>query len=263
MPEREVLQGGVANAGAVFREGDYVLRPSNPHTELIHSLFRYVRAAGFDGVPEPVNIDPDGRERLVFIGGETASPPFPPWCQTDEALASIAKLLGQFHAATRGFQAPAGATWNRELAASDGETVICHYDVCIENVVFREGLAVALLDFDFAAPGRPLDDIASLARMCIPLDTPEDAAVWGWGPLDPFPRLRLVADSYGLPPGRKALVETIEHGMANLGTFVRRRVENGEPAFVDMWERMGGQARYERRRDWFAQHRDRFVESLG
>lgn len=205
MVEREVLQGGVANAGAVVREGAYVLRPSNPHSEVIHALFRHVRAAGFDGVPEPVGIDPDGRERLVFIPGETAWPPFPAWCQTDAALGSIAELLARFHAAARDSAAPMGATWNRELADPAGGSVICHNDVCVENVVFRGGVAVALLDVDFAAPGRPLYDLGVMARMCIPLDTPEDAAVWGREPLDPIRRLRLVADSYGLPPGREEL----------------------------------------------------------
>ena len=29
---------------------------------------------------------------------------------------------------------------------------MCHNDVCPENVVFRDGIAVALLDFEFAAP---------------------------------------------------------------------------------------------------------------
>ena len=32
----EVLRGGVANAGAVVRRGEHVLRPSNPHTGSIH-----------------------------------------------------------------------------------------------------------------------------------------------------------------------------------------------------------------------------------
>jgi len=261
--EREILQGGVANAGAVVREGSYVLRPSNPHSELIHALFRHVRATGFEGVPEPVGIDPDGRERLMFIPGDVAWPPFPAWCQTDAVLASVAALLTRFHAATQGFSAPAGMTWNRELADPAGGTVVCHNDVCIENVVFEDGVAVAFLDFDFASPGRPLHDVAIMARMCIPLDTPEDAAVWGRQSFDPFGRLRLVADSYGLPPGREELVEIIERQMASGGAFVRRRVERGEPAFVEMWERMGGEARYDRRRDWFAQHRDRFVDALG
>lgn len=261
--EREVLQGGVANAGAVVREGAYVLRPSNPHSELIHALFHYVRAAGFDGVPEPVGIEPDGQERLVFIPGDVAWPPFPRWGQTDRALASIGELLARFHAAAQGFEAPAGTTWNRELADPVGGALICHNDVCVENVVFRDGVAIALLDFDFAAPGRPLYDLGVMARMCVPLDTPEDAAVWGWESLDPIRRLRLVADSYGLPPGREELVRILEQQMAAGGVFVRQRVERGEPAFVEMWERMGGQARYDRRRDWFSQHRERFVDALG
>ena len=88
--EEEVLPGGVANAGRVVRVGRCVLRPSSPRTELIHDLLRYVRAAGFDGVPEPVGIDPDGRERLVYIEGDVPFPPLPPWSQTDHALASIA-----------------------------------------------------------------------------------------------------------------------------------------------------------------------------
>lgn len=261
--EREVLRGGVANAGAVVREGAYVLRPSKPQSELIHALFRHVRAAGFDGVPEPVGIDPDGRERLVFIPGDVAWPPFPPWVQTDAALASIAELLARFHAAAQGFEVPSGATWNRELADSIGGSLVCHNDVCPENVVFRDGVAVALLDFDFAAPGRALHDLGVMARMCIPLDTPEDAAVWGRESLDPIRRLRLVADSYGLTPGREELIRIIEQQMDAGGAFVRHRVEQGEPAFVEMWERMGGEARYDRRRDWFAQHRQRFVDALG
>jgi Ser/Thr protein kinase RdoA (MazF antagonist) len=31
--------------------------------------------------------------------------------------------------------------------------------------VFHEGTAVGLLDFDFAAPGRPVYDLAAFARM--------------------------------------------------------------------------------------------------
>jgi hypothetical protein len=44
---------------------------------------------------------------------------------------------------------------------------------------------------------------------------------------------------------------------------VARRVERGEQAFVDMWDRMGGAARYERRVAWFRRHRERFLEALG
>ena len=188
---------------------------------------------------------------------------FPRGARATGVLGPIADLLARFHAAVRGFEAPAGAVWNRELVNPAGGPEIFHNDVCVENVVFRGGIAIALSDFDFAAPGRPLYDLAATARVCVPLDPPEDAVVWGRESLDPFERLRLVADSYGLPPGREELLRIIEQAMALGGAFVRRRVERREPAFVEMWERMGGEARYDRRRAWFAQHQDHFVEALG
>ena len=49
-----------------------------------------------------------------------------------------------------------------------GGSVVCHNDVCIENVVFRDGGAAALLDFDFAAPGRRVWDVAQTARYWCP-----------------------------------------------------------------------------------------------
>ena len=65
---------------------------------------------------------------------------------------------------------------------------MCHNDVCLENIVFRNGLAVGLLDFDFAAPGRPVYDLAQFARMCVPIDDDLSAARLGWvsrtGPRD-------------------------------------------------------------------------------
>jgi thiamine kinase-like enzyme len=140
--------------------------------------------------------------------------------------------------------------------------VICHNDVCPENVVTRQGAAVALLDFDFAAPGRRVHDLAAFACMCIPLDDPADAARSGRGDLDPFHRLRVVADGYGLDGDRNALVDAIADRVATGGEFVLRRVEAGEPAFIQMWQDMGGMARYDRRRAWFAQQRPGLVAAL-
>ncbi len=259
----EILAGGVANAGAVVRQGDCVLRPANPNTPTIHALLRHVRAAGFAGVPEPVGVDADGRERLEYIPGDVPRPPFPAWAQTDRAMATTAELLARFHAATERFEAPPDAARSAELADPHGGPLICHNDVCPENVVFRDGEAVALLDFDFAAPGGAYHDLGSMARTCVPLDTAEDAARNGYGPLDPFSRLRLVADAYGLPRGRSDLVDAVAVAMADGGAFVRRRVERGEPAFVAMWDATGGQARYDRRRAWFEANRAGLVDALG
>jgi hypothetical protein len=258
-----VLQGGVANAGAVVRSGGYVLRPSNQRTEAVHRLLRHVRSAGFDGVPEPVGIDPDGRERLVFIEGQVAVPPYPGWVQSDEALASIAVLLARFHAAVDGYDGGGEDRWSDELSDPAGGRVICHNDVCLENVVFRDGVAVGLLDFDFAAPGRHLYDVAQFARMCVPVDDDINAARLGWGPADRAARLRIVADAYGLQgAARKSLVEVLDTSIARGREFVRRRVEAGEEGFVRMWREMGGDERYNRRLAWWIENRDQFVAAL-
>lgn len=261
--DEEQLRGGVANIGQVVRSGTHVLRPANAHSETIHAFLRHLRSSGFDGVPEPVSIDGGGRERLSFIDGDVPYPPFPAWSQTDEALASTAALLARFHDAASAFTPPEGASWSDEMADPEGGTVICHNDVCPENVVYRRGEAVALLDFDFAAPGRPIYDLAQLAKMCVPLDAPEDAARLGRGTLDPFHRLRLVADSYGLPAGREDFLEAIATAIAVGERFVRRHVDRGEPGFVEMWRQTGGSARLERRRAWFRDNRRRFAAALG
>jgi Phosphotransferase enzyme family len=260
----EVLQGGVANAGAVVRIGDEVRRPANPHTATIHALLRHVRARGCDLVPEPLGVDDRDRDRLRFVRGDVAVPPFPAWSQTDAWLASTALAIRGLHDASVDFVAPAGASWSDELADTSGvHEVICHNDVCPENVVCRDGLAVALLDFDFAAPGRRVHDLAAFACMCVPLAAEVDATMLGRGPLDPFHRLRVVADGYGLDPDRAPFVDAIAEWIERGGEFVLRHVQAGEPAFIQMWEETGGMARYDRRRAWFVQQRERLAEALG
>jgi hypothetical protein len=105
----------------------------------------------------------------VFIDGEVPVAPYPDWSQSDTALASIARLLRGLHDAAGGFD-PQGLTWDDALADPAGGTLVCHNDVEPSNVVFRDGIAVALLDFEFAAPGRPIYDLAQLARLCVPID---------------------------------------------------------------------------------------------
>lgn len=260
--EEEVLAGGVANAGRVVRVGGHVLRPSNERSETIHSFLSSLRAAGFAGVPMPVGIDADGRERLEFVEGDVPVPPFPEWAQSDMALASTAALLARFHDASRSFD-PQGLSWSTEMADPVGGSIVCHNDVCLENVVFRNGEAIALLDFDFAAPGRPVYDVAQFARMCVPIDDDVNAGRQGWSDVDRPRRLRLVADTYGLDASaRGELLEVLDGSIARGGEFVRRRVEQGDPGFVAMWAEMGGMERFDRRRRWWSENRDLFVHAM-
>jgi hypothetical protein len=256
------LVGGIAHAGQVVRSGAHVLRPSSPHSGSVHAFLRAVRPTGFEGAPSPVGIDDDGRERLVFIEGEVPVPPYPDWSQSDTALASIARLLRGLHDAARRFD-PAGRTWYESLADPAGGTLVCHNDVCPENVVFRDGIAVALLDFEFAAPGRPVYDVAQLARLCVPIEDDFDQARLGWRPADRPARLRLVADAYGLGRDDRAeLLTAMNDAIDRIEAAVRRSVDAGDPDAVGLWNRTGGGERYARRRRWWTNHHDDFSAAL-
>jgi Phosphotransferase enzyme family len=257
-----MLSGGVANAGRVIRRGEFVLRPSNLYSAAIHAYLRDLRATGFSGASAPVEIQPDGRERLIFIQGEVPVPPYPIWAQTDHALQSMAGLMRSFHHASS--QVPIRAMdWSDELADPAGGTMICHNDVCLENVVFRDGHAVGLIDFDFASPGRPIFDLAAFARMCVPIDDDVSAARLGFADLNRPARLRLVADTYGLDAqARQLLVELLDRPMEKGGQFVQRRVEAGDPNFIRMLDAMGGMERYHRRLRWWQLSRESFVRVL-
>jgi len=258
----EILPGGVANAGSVVREGDFVVRPSNPNSEAVHAFQRGLRSAGFEGASLPVEIQADGRERLFFIEGDVAVPPFPAWAQTEHALSSLAALMRSFHDVSSRLPI-IPANWSDELADPCGGTMICHNDVCLENVVFMDGEALALLDFDFAAPGRPLFDLAAFARMCVPIDDDVSASRLGFRDLDRPARLRIVADTYGLDAeDRHTLVELLDQSMESGGSFVQRRVEAGDPNFIRMLNEMGGMQRYERRLRWWHASRKAFVRAL-
>ena len=261
MAERQ-LDGGIANAGQIVRVGPHVLRPSSPHSGSIHAFLRAARHAGFEGVSLPIGIDEDGRERLVFIDGEVPVAPYPDWSQSDTALASIARLLRGLHDAARSFD-PQGLSWNDALADPSGGTVVCHNDVELSNVVFRDGVAVALLDFEFAAPGRPVYDLAQLARLCVPIEDDVDQARLGWRPADRPARLRLVADAYGLDrDGRAELLAAMDNAIDRIEAAALGSVDAGDPNAVATLKRTGGLEKYDRRRRWWTDHHDQFAATL-
>jgi hypothetical protein len=260
--DEEVLAGGVANAGGVVRSGGTVLRPSNEHSRSILAFLSDLAAAGFAGAPVPEGLDADGRERLGYIPGDVALPPYPAWAQTDDALASVAVLLRALHDASELVDTSA-RSWSAAMRDPQGGPVICHNDVCLENVVFRDGRAIALLDFDFAAPGRRSFDLAAFARMCVPVDDDMSSASLGWQPSDRPRRLRLVCDSYGLDAdGRAEVLDALSAAIASGGEFVRTRAEAGDPGFVQMWADIGGMERFDRRRRWWAEARPAFEAAL-
>jgi hypothetical protein len=255
------LPGGLGNQGQVVRVGDTVRRPAGPHSEAVAGLLRHLRASGFDGAPVVLGKDPEGREVYEWIEGDVPIPPFPEWALADEVLESTARLIRRLHEALADYEPPPGMSWSTERSDPRGGPLICHTDICPENVVFRGGEAIAILDFDFASPGRPVWDLAMVARMWIPLrlrsaDDPRDQATCAR-------RLARLAFGYGLPPeDHEELVDAIVEAQRVGNAFVRRHVDAGEPGFVAMWNDRGGAEWFDGVTAWMESQRPLWLEAL-
>jgi hypothetical protein len=233
----ETMPGGVGNAGQVVRVGDTVRRPVGPYSPATRALLDHLAARGFDGAPRHLGHDDRGREVLTFLPGDVAVHEEPPaWCGTDEALVSVVALVRRLHEAARGFVAPAGADWAWPPPEPYRTDLVGHNDLCPANVVFRDGRAAALIDFDFAGPSSPEWEMAGLVRHWV-LPMPGDRVT----------RARLACATYGVDATAvaQALMVRMDWGLR----MVRARMERGEPGFVAMWEHRL-EERHRAMRDW-------------
>jgi hypothetical protein len=259
----EVLSGGITNAGAVFRRDEIVDRPAQAHASAIHRFLEALPEHGFTGAPKPVGLSA-GREQLTYLPGDVALQPYPAWSMTEAALASVGALLRRFHHASSAIPLEPHVPWARDLADPHGGTMLCHSDACVENVVFRDGEAYGLIDFDMAAPGRPLWDVAMAARYWVPMLDPETAAHFpSYTGLDPFRRLRILADGYGMSAADRAeLLTAIDEVTVVERAELAARIQTGDPSLVKAFHDHGGWATWDRLQAWLADQRTTFLSAL-
>ena len=247
----------------MFRRGVAVRRPAPPHAAAVHAFLAALREVGFAGVPAPRRISEDGWEELEFVQGDVPIPPYPWWSLGDPVLASVGGLLRRYHAAAARVPVDRSVPWPADLADPHGGDLLCHTDVCPENVVFRDRAAVAVIDFDFASPGRPIWDLVTTARYWVPMLDEASAAHSGRDHLDPVRRVRVLVDAYGLDADdRAAFMGVLAEVHVVCRAFVTARVEAGLPAFVAALDATGGWARWDRVERWIATEADRFTEAL-
>ena len=246
-----VLSGGYTNAGLVIRVGDTVRRPMGASSPAVHALLEHLERVGFDGAPRLLGVDAHGREVLSYIDGEAAIAPHPSWALTDEALVSVAQLLRRFHEATASFDA-SGRSWHRAVPPAFRGGIVTHNDPNLDNVIFVDGRAVALIDFDLAAPGSAVWDVACAVRLWAPLRDEVDVlpALRGRA----IERMRLFVDAYGLPRrDRLRVVDALLEAHVWCYDIVYEAVVRGHETFGEMW-RDGGRANAMRSRSWIAEH---------
>jgi Phosphotransferase enzyme family len=229
------LEGGTSNRGLVVRIGNTVRRPQMGQSRGAHALLRHLEEVGFDGAPRYLGEDEHGREVLSYVEGEAATAPPPAWALTDAALVSVADLLHRYHEAVGSFD-PSPYDWPTTVPAPYRGEIVSHNDPNLDNVVFRDGRAVALIDFDLASPGSRLWDVAVAARLWVPLRDPVDVPDGRAGRTRE--RLRLFAEAYGLDErerGRLAHAARETHGWCY--DIVRTGAEQGQPGYLHYWTR--------------------------
>lgn len=260
-PEREVLLlGGIANQGQVVRVGDTVRRPQRSWSAATHALLLHLEAVGFEGAPRFLGVDSRGREVLGYIPGTAVVEPYPDWALTDEALVSVAELLRAYHDAASTFD-PLPHSWAPSPPEGFVGDVVTHGDINLDNVVFRDGRAVALIDFDLASPGSRAWDVACAARL--------------WAPLRPgvyisdtrrgreFERFRLLVDRYGMNDSdRLKVAEGVQQNYKWFYNLIKSSAASGHAAFAKHWT-VKTREQAELTRHWHAENQPNLRAALG
>jgi len=246
---------------SVSRKDNVVLRPSGPWTASVHSYLRFLRKTGFASLPSVIGsgLDEKGREMLSWIDGEFVHPG--PW--SDDALAEVGSMLRALHDASAKFEPAADAVWKRWfLRELGGETkpIISHGDVAPWNMVTRNGMPYALIDWEFAGPVDPMVELARVCWLFPQLHDDDVAEMVGLPPLDVRARqLRLLVDGYGLNAGQRRrlfdlIVEVVVRETAEEAIEHRMTPESHGPLWGLAWRA--------RAAAWILRHRSVLQNSL-
>ncbi|MFC4942336.1 phosphotransferase [Pseudonocardia sp. GCM10023141] len=222
------LHGGNVSTGIV-RIGDTVRRPAGPQTPAVHALLAHLHGAGFHHAPQPLGIDEQGREVLSYVAGEAVHPGRLDLLDDDRSLIEIGRLIRDFHDAAAEFTPPADAQW--WVAIPDvGADLIVHHDLAPWNLIAADG-SWTLIDWDTAAPGTRLWDLAYAAHGFVPL-TADPAAARG----HPARRLRVLVDAYGLDEAQRLrLVELLPERTGSMHTMLAEQSAAGVEPWTTLW----------------------------
>lgn len=243
-PQQEIpLLGGDVTEGVV-RVGDTVRRPTVPNADLIHALLLHLERVGFDGAPRFLGIDATGRAVLTFIAGEVAGRPHQPWIAGEDRLISLGRFLRRLDDAAATFVVPDGVTIDPGFTETPDlppvppyePELIGHRDITPENVVFDDGWASALIDFDLAGPATRVDEVMNALRYWAPIADPTDVDPV-LRDVDAVRRCRLFADAYDMSGDDRAkLVEVATMRLRRSWHLMRQRAEVDGGGWLRMWQ---------------------------
>ena len=251
MPE-EILQR--REDRLLTRHGKAVRHPWHPWSPATRALLEQLSAVGFAQSPRLVGTDGEA-DLLSYIPGASGADGWAP-AATEEGLAAAARLLRSYHDAVRDWQPQTEPVWfDGSIGTGGPGQVVCHGDFGPWNIVWDGPTPVGLLDFEYARPGDPLDDVAYACEYFVPFRDDADCLRWLRYPEPPDRRRRIsiFAEAYGLgsADGLVDRVITVQSGMRDL---VARLANEGFPRQVDLVA-AGYLDELQARIDWSWEHR--------
>lgn len=140
------LSGGQLTPGIV-RVGNTVRRPPKRNAAFVHNLLVFLGNQGFPFAPRFLGMDEHGREILSYLEGEI-------WSDSgsrlsDDLLEQVAGAIRRYHDATAG------------SPLAQGQEIVAHHELGPHNTIFQESRLVGFIDWDDAAPGTRLRDLAN------------------------------------------------------------------------------------------------------
>jgi aminoglycoside phosphotransferase (APT) family kinase protein len=232
-----VLGGGAINK--VVRVGETVRRTPAPpeRSAYVSRLLALFERHGWAGAPRFLGTDEEGREMFQYVEGRAAvSPEEESAARTDDSLVRVARLVRAFHDLTHG------------TPEAGDQDVVCHNDLAPKNTVYDSAwLPLAFVDWDLAAPGERVHDVAHVCWQYLDLgpgitDVPGTAR-----------RIALLCEAYGLDD-TDGLLDTVLWWQDRCWRGIEAGAERGERSMAGL--RASGVVDAVRdAHDWVAAHR--------
>jgi hypothetical protein len=265
------LAGGDVTEGVV-RVGDTVRRPRGPWSDSVADYLRHLEQVGFDGAPRYLGVDAQGRDVLDFVEGDVPGQPVvESWAGSALALVGVARLLRRLHDASASFVAPDGALWfgddlpvelPADVPDEPAAEIVTHFDVTPQNVIFRDGEPVALIDFDLTRPGARVRDVVTTAMYWVQLVPPRDRHP-AFAEGDVPSRLAAFVDAYGLDAHERArFCDVAIDGATRSWHKMKANAAQRGGGWARMWDEGVGDLIL-RRRAWLIEERAMLETALG
>ncbi|WP_406452939.1 phosphotransferase [Streptomyces sp. NBC_00876] len=241
-----VLSGGFVND--VVRVGATVRRTPPARPDFVHGLLGHLERRGWSGAPRYLGVDGQGREILGHIDGRAAwQPGDRRKACTDAALVRVAELLREFHDLTAG------------TPLAGAHEVVCHNDLAPKNTVYAvdggDWRPLAFIDWDLAAPGERIHDVAHVCWQYLDLgpavtDVPEAAR-----------RIALIREAYGIA-GQGRIVDSVLWWQDRCARGIEAAAGRGDPAMIRIRE-SGVVEEVRAAHRWVSDHRPELAGSSG